>query len=360
MLHQYARGTRTIVTPFVMEILEAAAGWQPLEALSARLGADAAALRPLLRALVGRGLLESSRRPPHPADLAAATWNGWNPAAGFFHSATRDVRFWPREQANAALREKARVEPPPPPVTTREARPADVVPLPAADRRSALARTLSERRTWRRLGREPITLRTLATLLRLTWGVQAWVEVDGLGTMPLKTSPSGGARHPVEAYVAIRRVPGVAPGIYHYESSTHRLVRLRSGLTKKTLASCVPQQAWMADAPAMVFMTAVFARMQWRYPVARAYRTVLAEAGHHAQTFCLLATERHLAPFCTMALADTVVERLLGIDGLHEAALYAVGVGTRPPGTKWAPWPGTDRVPRRRDVDPGRAGSRRR
>jgi hypothetical protein len=66
---------------------------------------------------------------------------------------------------------------------------------------------------------------------------------------------------------------------------------------------------------------------------------VLAEAGHLAQTFCLVATWLGLAPFCTMALADTRIERDLGIDGVSESVLYAAGVGGRPAGLDWAPWP---------------------
>jgi hypothetical protein len=37
-------------------------------------------------------------------------------------------------------------------------------------------------------------------------------------------------------------------------------------------------------------------------------------------------------PFCTMALADSVIERDLGIDGVTESAMYIAGVGTRPTG----------------------------
>ena len=54
-----------------------------------------------------------------------------------------------------------------------------------------------------------------------------------------------------------------------------------------------------------------------------------------------------------MALADTATERLLGVDGLREAALYAVGVAPRPAGAAWAPWPHTRRLPRRLDRIPG-------
>jgi SagB-type dehydrogenase family enzyme len=77
-------------------------------------------------------------------------------------------------------------------------------------------------------------------------------------------------------------------------------------------------------------MTAVFARTQWKYPASRAYRTVLIEAGHVCQTFCLVATWLGLAPFCTMALTESPIERTLGIDGVSEAVLYVAGVGVPP------------------------------
>ena len=82
----------------------------------------------------------------------------------------------------------------------------------------------------------------------------------------------------------------------------------------------------------VIFMTAVFARAQWRYDYARAYRSILAEAGHLAQTFCLVATRLGLAPFCSMALADSTIEQDLGIDGVSESVVYCAGVGTRPEG----------------------------
>jgi SagB-type dehydrogenase family enzyme len=355
VLHQFARGTRTIVPPPVVALLDAAATWRDAASLARALPqAPARRVSALIGGLVRRGLLERSTAPADERDAAAASWGAWNPVAGFFHHATRDARFSPRAEANAALRRRARGEPPP--AIDRDAgATADAgVPLPPPAARSSLARALLERRSWRRLGPGPLTIDQLATLIGLTWGVQAWVEVDGFGWMPLKTAPSGGARHAIEAYVAVRRVRGLAPGIYHYDSAAHRLVRRVEGVPARELAACVPHQTWMATAPAMVFMTAVFARAQWRYPTPRAYRTVLAEAGHHAQTFCLLATAQRLAPFCTMALADTITERLLGVDGTREGVLYAVGVGRRPPGAAWAPWPHTTRLPRRVDVRPGR------
>jgi SagB-type dehydrogenase family enzyme len=143
-------------------------------------------------------------------------------------------------------------------------------------------------------------------------------------------------------------VKGIASGIYHYQPGSHELHLVR-GLTARAsraaMVAYLPRQGFYGDASALVLMSAVFPRVQWRYPFARAYRTVLAEAGHHAQTFCLAATWLGLAPFCTMALADSRIERDLGIDGVSESVLYATGVGPRPAGVTWAPWANTAATP---------------
>src|SRR4029077_18396672 len=86
-------------------------------------------------------------------------------------------------------------------------------------------------------------------------------------------------------------------------------------------------QSWFAGAAALFIMTAVFARTMWKYGRARAYRVVLLETGHLCQTFCLTATRLGLAPFCTAALRDSLIERDLGIDGISESVLYVAGVG---------------------------------
>jgi len=74
-------------------------------------------------------------------------------------------------------------------------------------------------------------------------------------------------------------------------------------------------------------MTAMFPRTMWKYQHARAYRVVLLDAGHLCQTFCLVATWLGLAPFCTAALKDTLIEKDLAIDGIRESVLYVAGVG---------------------------------
>ena len=88
-----------------------------------------------------------------------------------------------------------------------------------------------------------------------------------------------------------------------------------------------------------MLITAVFERSRWRYDYPRGYRAVLIEAGHFCQTFLLAATWLGLAPFCSMALADSRIEGDLRIDGVDESVIYAAGVGTRPPGVARAQTP---------------------
>jgi SagB-type dehydrogenase family enzyme len=89
-------------------------------------------------------------------------------------------------------------------------------------------------------------------------------------------------------------------------------------------------QPWLNRAALLVFICAVFARTAWRYQTPRAYRSVLIEAGHLGQTFCLMATDRGLAPFCTLAIDDAYVDGRLGLDGREQGVLYVVGCGTVP------------------------------
>jgi SagB-type dehydrogenase family enzyme len=133
-------------------------------------------------------------------------------------------------------------------------------------------------------------------------------------------------------YVCARRVDGLPSGLYHYDGSRHRLNLLTAHSRRVRVQRYLPTQFWYEGAAVLVFFTAVSARYLWKYTYARAYRALFIEAGHQCQTFCLVATSLGLAPFCSMALADSRIEQDLGLDGVSESVLYAAGVGTRPSG----------------------------
>ena len=276
--------------------------------------------RALLKPLVDAGLVNSRA-------LAHWAWSTWMPEAAFFHFGTRASTFeTDGVRRNRQLRQQAKYSPQPSPIkSTRGKR----TKLPPPSRLGELSQILRGRRTWRNFSRKKIALGDLATLLSLTFGVQHRGTVKGQGPVVLKTSPSAGARHPVEAYVLAANVDGLAAGVYHYHCGAHELVAIKQGLSKSALRSLLGDQPYFADAGAAVVMSAVFARSMWKYPSPRAYRSILIDAGHLGQTFCLAATACGLAPFSTMAFREQDLDATLGIDGVNESAMYIVGVGAR-------------------------------
>lgn len=355
IFENYATGSRCIGTALTIGLLDYFSDWRPVASLADDTPFSRNAVRRAVADLVRHALLQRSDREPEPKDKALGAWRTWNPAAGMFHTATRDLDFASGEQqADQFLRDRLSTRPQPAKTKHYRGRPQIALPQPARD--GEFAKVLLDRRTWRRFGPRPLTLDALATLLGLTFGVQQWVDQGELGRAMLRTSPSGGARHPLEAYVVVRDVQGLRAGLYHYAPDDHRLTLLHRGGGADRIKRYLPGQPFYVAASALVVMTAVFSRTEWQYPFPRAYRVVHLEAGHFCQTFCLVATSLKLAPFCTAALSDSLIERDLGIDGVTESVIYACGVGTRPPGVDWAPWPDTTNVPR---VFPPKSASRR-
>lgn len=339
MVENFATGRLVAGLPIVQRILTACDRWRTIADVSRLLPEyPRHSIAPLIRSLAELALLQRSDRDIRGVEARLEAWGRWNPAAAYFHCATRDVKYsTDLEAAGRQMRAKARRDSLPAAVKRYRGQPVTRLPKPDTD--GEFARVLQDRRTWRRFSRTPSTLAQLSDVLGLTFRVQRWIELPGIGRVALKTSPSGGARHPIECYVVALRVRGLPRGLYHYRADTHALERLPRTVTARHVARYLPGQGWYGNASVVVLMTAVFARTRWRYSSPRAYRVVLAETGHLCQTFCLAASWRGLAPFCTMALADSVIERDVGIDGISEAVMYAAGFGTRPAGAAWAPWP---------------------
>ncbi len=328
--------------------------WRTLDELRAECpDVSARQLRSTLHRFVEHQIVQSSEKPQQCAQDVLDEWSHWGVPAAYFHFATRNGSYGREDAAEDRLLLREQLEPVP--AAVKRLRGARVA-LPDYPRRGALPKVLLARRSWRQFGDAPLSLHQLATLLGLTWATQKWVHVGRDIRLPLKTSPSGGACHSLEVYLAVRDIRGLPPGLYHYEHDAHSLVRLKRKWDARWIGRSLAGQQWFANASAVMFMTAVFPRVWWKYRTARAYRTVLLEAGHFCQTFCLTATWLGLAPFCTAAFTESSIEPSLNADGVTESLLYVAGVGTRPDDVAWAPYPDTDRTPR---TSPGAAMHKR-
>ncbi len=161
-------------------------------------------------------------------------------------------------------------------------------------------------------------------LSQLLWATQG--VTGGLMGIPLRACPSAGALYPVETYLFLHRVSGIAPGIYHYRVQSHALEVLRAGDFRGRIARAALDQDMAAEAAAVFAWTAVFARTRWKYGQ-RGYRYVYLDAGHIAQNLSLAAAGLGLGSCPIAALYDEEVNELLGVDGEEESVVYLSAVG---------------------------------
>jgi SagB-type dehydrogenase family enzyme len=169
-------------------------------------------------------------------------------------------------------------------------------------------------------------------LCMLLWASQG---ITRPGNVPLRAAPSAGALFPIETYVAVNRVAGLVPGLYHWQLPDEHLVLLRqdAALGDAVAAACLDQQ--MCRQAACNFLwTAVFDRTLHKYGD-RGLRYVYLDAGHVGHAVQLAAAAMGLGSCCIAALFDEEVNALLGVDGTQESIVYAASVGPvdRPLGT---------------------------
>jgi len=332
IVENYRTGKVLSANPVTARVLHIFADWCSFDdARPALPEYTAQSIRRTLRQLVSNGLLLIQGSPEAKANQAFLdVWSSWLPHAGMFHFSTKDMPYATSDDETIARMRAYLKESPQPAnfksLSTRFTRPSRKLPPPSPPDSDFLC-TLVTRRTHREFSTKALDLSALSTLLRYTWGLQGFLSDWLLGDLPLKTSPSAGARHPCEVYVFAQRVNDLALGLYHYVSDRHLLRPISQAVSRNKGVQYCAGQDWVRGAAALFLITAVLPRSMWKYRFPRAYRTVLADAAHLCQTFCLVATHLQLAPFCTMALKDTLIERDLGIDGISETVLYVAGVG---------------------------------
>ena len=211
-------------------------------------------------------------------------------------------------------------------VEYRELDSAGAIPLPACSIDTPLAALLAARQSCRDFTPQPMPLLTLATLLGGALGITRTSTLPGVGPMFLRAAPSAGGLYPLEAYVLAQQVETLEAGVYHYNVRAHALELVRGAPDPGELATFLASQSAFDSTSALVFLTAVFLRTQKKYGP-RGYRHALLEAGHIAQTLCLLAAEQSLGSLCVGGFFDGALNRFLCVDGTTEAALYCVGIG---------------------------------
>lgn len=184
---------------------------------------------------------------------------------------------------------------------------------------AALHDLLAARKSRRMFDDSPIYLPTLAYLLWSCEGVR-----ENKGKYSFRTTPSGGARHPLDVYVFARRIEGLKPGLYRYLPIEHSLVLERDGDDSEALDKALLGQVW--NSACIVMWAAVPYRSEWRYGKA-ADKLVALDAGHSCQNLYLACESLGLGTCAIGAYDQELLDKYLGLDGEDMFALYAAPIG---------------------------------
>jgi SagB-type dehydrogenase family enzyme len=283
----------------------------------------------IIRLLVKQNLLLKKGSLKDKMDLLLEKNWKWDNDAKFFHFATKEVSYtFDFDEIRRVFEKRAVTDPPPSPFKTQKNNSKFLLSKSKFAKRDFWD-VLFSRRTCREFSEKAISKTQLSSFIKTVFGMTRYYNSSKLDARIIKTSPSGGARHPIEVYPIIRNVKGINPGVYHYEVETNSLVPVSGPVKSKNLTGVFSGQYWVETAAVCFIFTAVLARSMWKYDHSRAYRVLMLDAGHLGQTFHLTGTALGLGVFTTAALQDKKIETLLKIDGISEIVLYGGAIGIK-------------------------------
>ncbi|MDD4184499.1 MAG: SagB/ThcOx family dehydrogenase [Candidatus Izemoplasmatales bacterium] len=168
----------------------------------------------------------------------------------------------------------------------------------------------------------------LSILSFLLWATQGIKSIRGKKYATLRTVPSGGARHPFETYLVIRKVEGLKPGKYHYLPMTHELEYLGDqAKIEEATGIALLDQRWAVSANVIFFWSIIPYRGEWRYAEA-AHRIMLVDIGHVCQNLYIASEAAGLGTCAIGAFDREKCDQLFDLDGEEEFTILAAPVGT--------------------------------
>lgn len=273
-----------------------------------------------------RGLLVRRNHPANAFQRQRMFWSrfGWE-AAFDYHLATRDFPFVDYTTENvqaidwALMEEYGRAGAKPP--IYKDVRGLGLVRLPRCNHATSGAPKSGA------LADGSVTQHELSQLLYYTFGEIGSMRLHVLGKSLLKTSPSGGARHPAEAYVIACGGTFVPRGTYHYSVRRHALERLSTREWNDLQAIFFQLTHHKGFEPAMVIIiTSLVERSMWRYRESRSMRVLLLDVGHLLATLKRVGGHLGFRVIVGHGFDERALGSELGIDTASEMPLCFAAV----------------------------------
>lgn len=186
---------------------------------------------------------------------------------------------------------------------------------------------LLERRSVRKFINKPISLKQLSYLLYMSYGINDFLPSKQTNSLQeLRTVPSAGGLYPLEIYLLVNNVENLEQGLYHYNVKLHCLELLKEGSQEACLPSLTSYSDIAKNASILMFITAVFPRLSYKYGD-RAYRFAHLDAGHLGQNIYLTNTAMNLGTLAVGGFFDDEINEYLNINGVSEGVIYEFFIG---------------------------------
>jgi SagB-type dehydrogenase family enzyme len=175
-------------------------------------------------------------------------------------------------------------------------------------------------------GANDLDLAALTRILFCANGLTRRRKVSG-EDYHFRAAASAGALYPIETYIAAANVDGMEAGLYHFSSADLKVQGLRRGDWREVIAQATAKRPSIANARAILIMSAIFWRSAWKYH-ARAYRYCFWDTGTILANLLAAAAAEGISAEVVTAFVDAEIEMLIGADGESEGVMCLVALGS--------------------------------
>lgn len=191
------------------------------------------------------------------------------------------------------------------------------ISLPTPAKGQSLFPVIQNRRSVRNYSGKPMEQEELSALC---------ASSAGMGKAPGSSDPLLSGSSPLDLYLLVRDVRGLAAGTYKYHPNGHTLELVRGGDFSKACMKACLEQEFCGTANVVFFKTARWDYLS--YPDGdRGYRYACLRAGFMGEGLYLQGTALQIGVCGVGAFEDGAVGKILDLDPAKEVCLYVTAAG---------------------------------
>lgn len=188
-------------------------------------------------------------------------------------------------------------------------------PKPA---QGSLHEAFERRRTIRDFTYKDVSLQELSDILFIGYGKfhlnfgEKYLDFDENFNWR-RAAPSAGGLNCINAYLFIKRVPGVPVGLYFYDNDKHQLCLIEEKDYEEKFVENIMKQEFGIGSAFTIFNVADFHRVSLKYRDSKSFAIPFLDNGHILQNIILSVTNMKLEYWMTTALCDEYFERIFNL-----------------------------------------------